>query len=101
MDLLVGMVSMTSIMASLFFIRFWRNTRDRFFLWFAMSFLIDAANRIYTDLSGSLREDAPQYYLVRLVAYSLILWAIAEKNGLLRRLRTPKGTSREDRSSGA
>jgi hypothetical protein len=36
-------------------------------------------------VNGGLREDAPAYYLIRLVAYGLILIAILDKNRLGRK----------------
>jgi hypothetical protein len=64
----------------LFFLRFWKSTGDRFFLFFATSFFIEGFNRFLLGVMGSLREEAPAYYLVRLVAYGLILLAILDKN---------------------
>jgi hypothetical protein len=62
------------------FFRFWRTTRDRFFLCFALSFLIEAANRAMFALTGWRQEEAGLYYLIRLGSYLLILWAIFVKN---------------------
>ena len=81
-EMLVGAIATVSIVAGLFFLRFWKSTRDRFFLYFAMSFFVEGLNRFILGLMGWLREDAPAYYLVRLVAYGLILLAIIEKNQL-------------------
>jgi hypothetical protein len=78
--LLAGAIAMASLTIGLFFLRFWRNTGDRFFLYFALSFLIEGANRVYGSLAGMAREDSPHHYLLRLLAYGLILWAILEKN---------------------
>jgi hypothetical protein len=78
-DMLTGAIVMASIVAGLFFLRFWRSTGDRFFLYFAASFLIEGFNRVLSGSTGRL-EDSPAYYLIRLVAYSLILLAILEKN---------------------
>jgi Family of unknown function (DUF5985) len=69
----------------LFFLRFWRSTRDRFFLYFAMSFFMEGLNRVLLRCMGGLREETPAYYLIRLVAYGLILLAILEKNRLGRK----------------
>lgn len=79
-QLLAGAVAMGSLTIALFFIRFWRSTRDRFFLYFALSFLIEGLHRIYANFDLSASEDTPHHYLIRLLAYSLILWAIVEKN---------------------
>lgn len=79
-NFLAGGITFASLLAGLFFLRFWRTTGDRFFLYFACSFVIEAINRTVMGLVGEWREDFPFYYLVRLVSYGLILLAIWEKN---------------------
>ena len=44
--ILVGAIAAMSLVAALFFLRYWKSTRDRFFLFFALSFFIEAANRV-------------------------------------------------------
>lgn len=78
--ILVGIIACGSLVAAIFFLRFWFHTRDRFFIFFAVSFAIEAVNRVILYLSVGLNEDAPVYYLVRLVAYGLIVAAIVDKN---------------------
>jgi hypothetical protein len=78
--LLSGAIAMGLALAGLFFFRFWRRTRDRFFLLFAASFWIEGANRVALALVAHASEDEPVFYLVRLVAYALILVAIWQKN---------------------
>jgi hypothetical protein len=82
---LLGAISMGSAVAALLFLRFWRRTRDRLFLYFAVSFLLEAVNRALFVWNGAHSEEATLYYLVRLLAYGLILWAIIEKNTVRRR----------------
>lgn len=79
-NLLAGGIAMGSMVIALFFLRFWRDTSDRFFLYFALSFMIEGGHRIYATLSQVVNEDSPLHYLIRLLAYGLILWAIIEKN---------------------
>lgn len=79
-QLLVGAIGMASLTAALFFLRFWKSSRDRFFLFFALSFLIEGLNRVALFVSIGLQENEPIYYLVRLVSYGLILVAIIDKN---------------------
>ncbi|MFC5462954.1 DUF5985 family protein [Massilia niabensis] len=79
-DLITGAVCMGSLVITLFFLRFWRNSGDRFFLYFALSFFIEGLHRLYSSLSRASGEDTPLHYLIRLLAYGLILWAILEKN---------------------
>ena len=79
-NMLIGAIAMASIAVGLFFFRFWRTTRDRFFLYFAASFWIEGLNRIHFGLAGAIHEDFPIYYMIRLISYGLILIAILEKN---------------------
>jgi hypothetical protein len=78
--LLTGAIVMAALVAALFFLRFWRHTRDRFFLYFALAFTLEALQRLLAALRPVDAEDAPQYYLIRLAAYALILIAIIGKN---------------------
>lgn len=80
-EILVGAIAMGSAVAGLFFLRFWRSTRDRFFLYFALSFFIEGCNRILLG-PDMLSEGAQQngFYILRLIAYGLILLALWEKN---------------------
>ena len=78
---LLGGIAIASFVAGLFFLRYWRSTRDRFFLFFTLAFWIEAANRFDMALTDSWNEgDSPVHYLVRLVTYGLILVAIWDKN---------------------
>jgi hypothetical protein len=79
-DLFTGAICMGSLLIALFFLRFWRDSKDRFFLYFALSFLIEGLHRLYSALHDAGGEDSPLHYLIRLLAYGLILWAILEKN---------------------
>jgi hypothetical protein len=79
-DFLLGAIAMASLVAGLLFLRFWLHSRDRFFIFFALSFWIEAANRAAMVALGTTNEDAPLHYLVRLVAYGLIVAAIVGKN---------------------
>jgi hypothetical protein len=76
----IGAIAMASLVISLFFLRFWKTTRDRFFLFFAASFLLEAINRVLIGISVLQNEESPVYYLIRLIAYSLIIIAIIDKN---------------------
>ena len=78
-QMLMGAIAVGWLLAGLFFFRFWRSTRDRFFLWFALSFWIESANRIALGLLAGSENDA-LFYGFRLVAYGLILLAIWQKN---------------------
>ncbi len=91
-ELVVGAIAMGSALAGLFFLRFWRNSRDRFFLYFASSFFIESLNRIFLGAGAFRSEETPLYYLIRVLAYGLILLAIWEKNRPLQPVRNPLST---------
>ena len=77
---MLGMISMGFAVAALFFLRFWRDTRDRLFLIFAIAFGILAAQRLALVLTRDMLESQTGLYLVRLFAFLLILAAIVDKN---------------------
>jgi hypothetical protein len=78
--LLTGAIGMASLIAALFFLRFWKTTRDRFFLYFAVSFLIQGVNRFFLVQGVQASDDTPIGYLFRLISYMLIVIAVVEKN---------------------
>ncbi len=79
-EMLSGAIVASSLVAGLFFLRFWRHTRDRFFLYFALSFFLEAINRLALTLVVHAQEDNPLFYTLRVLAYGLIVAAIWQKN---------------------
>ena len=79
-DFLLGAIFFASFVVGLLFLRFYVSTGDRFFLYFAASFWIEGFNRLYNAYTDSLYVDRTEMYVVRLIAYGLILIAIWEKN---------------------
>jgi hypothetical protein len=78
--LVSGAVVMGYGVTGLFFLRFWRETRDRLFAIFAGAFWILGLQRLALAFSGKMVEDDTSLYLVRLFAFLLILGAIVDKN---------------------
>jgi uncharacterized membrane protein HdeD (DUF308 family) len=78
--LLLGAISMASLVVGLFFLRSWTKTRDRFFLFFAASFFIEGFNRAALGLTSDPNEGRPFFYFVRFCSFLLILIAIVLKN---------------------
>jgi hypothetical protein len=78
--LLLGAIAMASLTVGLFFLRFWKDTGDKFFLFFAVSFLLEGLNRVALGLVTDPNEDRPFFYFVRFLSFVLILAAIAYKN---------------------
>lgn len=79
-EALLGAMAATCFAVGLFFLRYWLSTRDRFFLYFAVSFWLEAGSRGAMAILRSWSDDNPVHYLPRLLAYVLILVAIWEKN---------------------
>lgn len=77
---LMGAVAMASLVASLFFLRFWRATHDLLFFFFATAFAVDALTRVALALNHPSDENEPLYYLARLITFGLIVVAIFHKN---------------------
>jgi hypothetical protein len=82
---MLGAIALGFFVVALFFLRFWREGRDRFFLLFSLSFCVEGCNRVVLALSARPNEGTPVIYLVRLTAFLLILLAILDKNGVFRR----------------
>lgn len=79
----LGFLATTSLVAAIFFLRFWVRTRDFLFLAFAIAFAFEALSR--TAMVFMNHPDAGSWiYAVRLGTYLLILFAILRKNRLLR-----------------
>ncbi len=78
--LISGAIVMGYAVAGLFFLRFWRETRDRLFLIFAMAFWLLCLQRLALAFTRHMTEDNTGLYLVRLFAFLLILGAIIDKN---------------------
>jgi uncharacterized membrane protein HdeD (DUF308 family) len=77
---LLGIIATASITAGLFFLKFWRSTRDTFFLAFAASFIVEGLNRSSMLLLDRPSEGNPWIYSIRLLSLLLILAAILKKN---------------------
>jgi hypothetical protein len=60
--------------------RFWRKSRDRLFLMFGVAFWILGLNRVAMTIYPSSTEHHLAIYVVRLLAFLLILLAIIDKN---------------------
>ena len=77
--LVSGVLVMGYAVAGLFFLRFWRETRDRLFGIFAGAFWLLALQRLLLALHHNPDEQV-WLYGIRLLAFVLILVAIIDKN---------------------
>lgn len=79
-DFLTGVITISCLVASLFFYRFWRQSRERLFVYFALSFLLLAVNRLTLIYVPESLEPYTWLYLVRLLAFVVLLVGILEAN---------------------
>jgi hypothetical protein len=79
-DFLSGAVALGFLTCALFFLRFWRRTRDELFLGFALAFGLLGTGQTIIALANVPTEEKGSLYLIRLVAFALILIAIVRKN---------------------
>jgi NADH:ubiquinone oxidoreductase subunit 3 (subunit A) len=73
-----GIIFASAFAATVFFFNSWKKTRDQLFLCFSLAFALFGIERIVLSFwSIGLKYDV---YLIRLVAFLLILIAIGLKN---------------------
>ena len=78
-DFLSGAVVLGFVTCALFFLRFWKKTRDRLFAIFAIAFWVLGLN--WLALAFTQTDEVRTWlYGVRFLAFLLILWGIIEKN---------------------
>ena len=78
--LISGAIVMGYAVASLLFYRFGIKTQDRLFYIFAVAFGLLGVQRLFVAMDTRAAEDQVPFYLFRLMAYILILWALYDKN---------------------
>jgi hypothetical protein len=84
-QLLLGAIGMAALVIAMFFVHYWRTTRDRLYLFFAASFAVQGFDRFVQGLSIDAADERVAVYLLRLIAYLLIIAAIVDKNRSARR----------------
>ncbi len=86
-EFMSGALTLGFVVAALFFLRFWRRTRDRLFLAFAIAFALLALNQALAQWLGAADERVGYTYLLRVIGFVLILAAVVDKNVSRGRLR--------------
>jgi len=79
-DFLSGALTFANLVAAVYFLQFWRRTRDGLFLMFAIGFVCFALNRGLVSYFGDADERVGHAYAVRVLGFLLILVAIVRKN---------------------
>jgi hypothetical protein len=86
-EFLSGAVTLAFVVAAMYFLRFWRKTADRLFLSFSLAFVLLALNQLAVAALEAADERVGYSYVLRVLGFVLILYAIIEKN--LRAHRKP------------
>ena len=73
---------MASLIAALFFLRYWRASRERLFGFFTLFFVGMTANWTVLALIDQPADEARQLhaYVIRLVAFVILIIGIIDKN---------------------
>lgn len=79
-DFLAGAVALGFMVCALFFLKFWRRTRDELFMAFALAFALLGIGQAVLALANIPTEERGSVYLIRLLAFLIILLAIVRKN---------------------
>lgn len=79
-DFLSGSVAFGFLVCGLFFLRFWRRTDDGLFMAFAVAFALLGLGQGVLALANLGTEERGSIYLLRLIAFAVILFAIVRKN---------------------
>jgi len=79
-NFLSGAITMGLLVAGLFFLRFWKRTRDSLFVAFAMAFWLLGLGQALLALGNIPVEERSWVYLLRLAAFAIILGSIWAKN---------------------
>jgi hypothetical protein len=86
-EFLSGAVTLAYVVAATYFMHFWQRTSDRLFLAFAIAFALLALNQLTVFVLGVEDERYNYAYILRVLGFVLILFAIVDKNILSRRRR--------------
>jgi hypothetical protein len=79
-DFFSGMIAAGFLVCALFFVRFWTKTRDGLFAAFSLAFLLLAASQTLTVFLGLPQEEYSWIFVLRLMAFLLLIAAILRKN---------------------
>jgi hypothetical protein len=77
-SLLAGAIVFAAWLVALFFLTYWKKTRDRLFAFFAAAFFLLGIERLCLAFWAEHGES--YFYLIRLAAFLMIIYAIIDKN---------------------
>lgn len=77
---LLGLIAACSLVAGLYFLRFYRSTRDPLFLAFLIFFVVQGCTNAATLELSQPNLGTPMIFLIRLLSVLVVLAAILWKN---------------------
>jgi len=83
-DFLHGAITLSSLAIGLFFLRYWRASRDRLFIFFSAAFWLLALHWLVLSIAPAWASYA---HVPRFLAFVLIAVAVIDKN---RKGKTPR-----------
>lgn len=75
-----GILFLGYLSIALFFLRYWKRSHDRLFLFFAVSFALMSSHRLVMAGLDLRNEVGTWVYWIRLASYLLILYAVIDRN---------------------
>ncbi len=79
-DFLGGALTLSFLLAGVYFLRFWRKTGHRLFMSFAFAFWLLALNQLLILVFGISDERTAYVYLLRVLGFLIILVAVIRAN---------------------
>lgn len=79
-NFLSGAVAFGFLICGLFFLRFWRKTDEELFIGFAFAFVLLGVGQTIIAVANIPTEERGALYLIRLLAFALILISIFRMN---------------------
>lgn len=80
LEFLRGATMVATLGVALFFLRFWKDSDDRLFAFFASAFFLIALSQPVVSFMGKNGEFEALCYWIRLIAFLLIIMGIVTKN---------------------
>jgi hypothetical protein len=75
-----GALAMASWVAGLLFLRYWKESRERLFVMFALAFWSLGLSWAGLAIENPPDETRHYFYILRLIAFLLIICAVIDKN---------------------
>lgn len=80
-----GALTMACAVTAILFLRFWKVSGERLFLFFSLAFAVFGLNWAGLGILEPATESRHYFYVLRLIAFVLIIVGIIDKNRRARR----------------